>query len=62
MADEQRETEDPGTDEMLAEEQPEAAQLSTLADEHARVAEQAGGSEAGAGEYEEPAPELGNLN
>ena len=34
MADEQRETEDPGTDEMLAEEQPEDAQLSTQADEH----------------------------
>jgi phospholipid/cholesterol/gamma-HCH transport system ATP-binding protein len=56
MTDEERTNEDPGVAEDVAEEQPRDAQV---ASEHERFA---GSVDHGEDEYEEPAPELGNLH
>ena len=62
MADEQRESEEPGTDEAVAEQQPADEQVTAQEDEYSRFADEAGAGGEGAGDYEEPAPELGNLH
>ncbi len=60
MADERQDVEDTGADETVAEEQPEDQQLAQK-DEMERFADEAGGED-DSGEYEEPAPELGDLH
>ena len=62
MADEQRQSEEPGTDEAVAEQQPADEQVTAQEDEYSRFADEAGAGSEDAGDYEEPAPELGNLH
>ena len=62
MADEQRQSEEPGTDEAVAEQQPADEQVTAQEDEYSRFADDAGARGDDAGDYEEPAPELGNLH
>ena len=62
MADEQRQSEEPGTDEAVAEQQPADGQVTAQEDEYSRFADDAGARGDDAGDYEEPAPELGNLH
>ena len=62
MADEQRQSEEPGTDEAMAEQQPADEQVTAQEDEYSRFADEAGAGGEDAGDYEEPAPELGNLH
>jgi phospholipid/cholesterol/gamma-HCH transport system ATP-binding protein len=60
MADEPRDQQDPGTEEAIAEEQPADEQVTAQQQEYDRFADEAGGTDPG--DYEEPAPELGNLH